>query len=71
MASVIIGIFLVIVSVVTWLGHVTPAHAIAILLGAIGVLLIIGGVVPVRYFRRELLLPRDERVASQPSMVWW
>ncbi len=68
MASVIIGIFLVIVSVVTWLGHVTTAHAIAILLGAIGVLLIIGGVVPVRYFRRELKELRPWRL-KRPSRL--
>jgi hypothetical protein len=50
--SVLIGIVLIIVAVIMWLGHITPEHAIAILTGAIGVLVLLGGVIPGGYFRR-------------------
>jgi len=50
MVSVIIGIVLVIVAVITWVGKLTPDHAIAILTGAIGVLVLLGGIIPRGYF---------------------
>jgi hypothetical protein len=40
MIAVLIGIVLVIVAVVLWLGGLTVAHAVAILIGALGVLLV-------------------------------
>ena len=43
MFSVLIGIALVIVAVVLWLGGVTVAHALAILIGLIGVLVLLWG----------------------------
>jgi hypothetical protein len=53
MLAVIIGIILIIVAVFMWVGHITPEHAIAILTGAIGVLILLGGVVPWENFRRR------------------
>jgi hypothetical protein len=49
--SVIAGITLVIVAVILWFGHVTLDHAVAILIGVVGVLVILGGIVPGRYLR--------------------
>jgi hypothetical protein len=43
MFSVLIGIALVIVAVVLWLGTVSVAHALAILIGLIGVLVLLYG----------------------------
>lgn len=51
MFSVIAGIVLVIVAVILWFGHVTLDHAVAILIGVVGVLVILGGIVPGRYLR--------------------
>jgi hypothetical protein len=51
--SVIAGIVLVIVAVILWLGHITTDHALAILIGVIGVLIILSGFVPGHYFRRD------------------
>lgn len=53
MVSVIAGIVLVIVAVILWLGNITVPHALAILIGVIGVLCILGGFVPGHYFRRD------------------
>ncbi len=53
MISVIIGIILVIVAVITWVGKLSPDHATAILIGAIGVLVLLGGIIPGGYFRRS------------------
>jgi hypothetical protein len=53
MASVIAGIVLVIVAVVLWVGHLSVDHALAILIGIVGVLILLFGVVPVTYFRRQ------------------
>lgn len=52
MASVIAGIVLVIAAVILWLGHLTVDHALAILIGVIGVLILLFGVVPVTWVRR-------------------
>jgi hypothetical protein len=52
MVSIIIGIILIIVAVFMWVGHITPEHAIALLTGAVGVLVLIGGLVPGGYLRR-------------------
>jgi hypothetical protein len=43
MFSVLIGIALVIVAVVLWVGGMTVAHALAILIGLIGVLVLLYG----------------------------
>jgi Flp pilus assembly protein TadB len=43
MFSVLIGIALVIVAVVLWLGHVSVGHALAILIGLAGVLVLLYG----------------------------
>lgn len=43
MFSVLIGIALVIVAVVLWLGTISVAHALAILTGLIGVLVLLYG----------------------------
>lgn len=43
MLSVLIGVAVVIVAVVTWLGHVTVIHALAILMLIAGVSIILGG----------------------------
>lgn len=53
MIAAIIGIILIVVAVITWVGHVTLAHAVALLIGAIGALILLGGVVPWDYFRRQ------------------
>jgi hypothetical protein len=52
MVSVIIGIVLVVVAVVLWLGHISAGHALAILIGAAGVLMLLWGFVPGTYMRR-------------------
>ena len=43
MFSVLIGIALVIVAVVLWLGNISVTHALAILIGLIGVLVLLWG----------------------------
>jgi hypothetical protein len=53
MVSVVVGIVLVIVAVVLWLGHISLEHALALLIGAAGVLVLLGGFLPGRYLRRE------------------
>ena len=52
MVSVIVGIILVVVAVVLWLGHISTEHALAILIGALGVLILLWGFVPGTYMRR-------------------
>jgi hypothetical protein len=53
MLAAIIGIILIIVAVFMWVGHISVEHAIALLTGAIGILILLGGVVPWDYFRRR------------------
>lgn len=43
MVSVLIGVALVIVAVVLWLAGVTVAHALAILIGIVGLLVLLYG----------------------------
>jgi hypothetical protein len=43
MLSVLIGIALVIVAVVLWVGNITVPHALAILIGLVGVLVLLYG----------------------------
>lgn len=43
MFSVLIGIALVIVAVVLWLGNISVAHALAILTGLLGALVLLYG----------------------------
>ena len=40
MIALLIGIILIIAAVAEWLGHLTTSHAVAILLGALGILLV-------------------------------
>jgi hypothetical protein len=49
MVGFIAGIVLIIVAVFMWVGHISPEHAIALLTGAIGVLVLSG-----RYLWRDL-----------------
>ena len=51
--QVIAGIILIIAGVVTWLGDLSLPHAMAVLLGVIGILLALSYVVPVTYMRRR------------------
>lgn len=53
MLAVLLGIVLVIVAVVTWLGHLGAAHAVALGLGVLGVLLIVYGTAPAHWVRRS------------------
>ncbi len=51
MLSILIGIALVIVAVVEWLGHVTDIHGIAILTGVVGIAIALYGAVPAKWTR--------------------
>lgn len=52
MFSVLIGIVMVITAVLLWLGSLTVAHALAILIGLVGVLVLLYGLGDrVRYTR--------------------
>lgn len=52
MFSVLIGIVLVIAAVLLWLGNISVAHALAILIGLVGVLVLLYGLGDrVRYTR--------------------
>lgn len=54
MLAVLIGIALIITAVVLWVGAVTTGHAVAILIGAIGVLLVAyWALPPAAYARRS------------------
>ena len=53
MFAALIGIALVIVGVVLWLGDLSTGHAVAILIGALGVLLILWWVAPGRAWARR------------------
>jgi hypothetical protein len=46
MFSVLAGIVLVILACVLWFGHVSVEHALAITIGLVGVIIILGGIVP-------------------------
>jgi hypothetical protein len=50
--AAIAGIALIITAVVLWLGNLTVAHALAILIGLTGVLLVLYWGVPGAYGRR-------------------
>jgi hypothetical protein len=50
--SAIAGIVLVIVAVMLWVAKISPEHALAIFIGIIGVVILLAGVVPVRFIRR-------------------
>jgi drug/metabolite transporter (DMT)-like permease len=52
MIAALTGIIMVIVAVVLWLGNISTGHALAILIGILGVLIILGGLLPGRYLRR-------------------
>jgi hypothetical protein len=52
MFAVLAGIALVITAVILWLGNVTVAHALAILIGVIGILLIGWWAAPGAWSRR-------------------
>jgi hypothetical protein len=44
MLSVLIGIIVIIIAVVEWLGHITVIHALAILTGLVGIMILLGGI---------------------------
>ena len=44
MLSVLIGVVVIVISVVEWLGHVTVIHALAILTGLVGIMILLGGI---------------------------
>jgi hypothetical protein len=46
MVSILAGIVLVIIACVLWFGHIPVTHALALLIGIIGVLVALYGVVP-------------------------
>lgn len=43
MVSVLIGIVMVIVAVLLWLGNISVGHALALLIGLVGVLVLLWG----------------------------
>jgi hypothetical protein len=51
--AVLIGIILIIVAVVEWLGHLSTSHAVAILIGLLGVLLVLWWAAPAPAFARR------------------
>ena len=53
MLAVLIGIALIIVAVVEWLGHLSTSHAVAILIGLLGVLLVLWWAAPGPAFARR------------------
>jgi hypothetical protein len=53
MIAVLIGIALIITAVVLWLGGVTVLHAVAILIGLTGVLLVLWWAAPGKAFARR------------------
>lgn len=52
MVAVLIGIVLVIIAVLLWLGTITVAHALAIFIGLIGVTLVLYWALPGGWGRR-------------------
>jgi hypothetical protein len=53
MIAVLIGLALVVVAVVLWVGALTVAHAVAILIGALGVLLVLYWALPAGAYARR------------------
>ena len=53
MIAALIGIALVIVAVALWLGGISIAHAVAILIGALGVLLLLYWALPATAYARR------------------
>ncbi len=53
MIAALIGLALVVVAVVLWVGGLTVAHAVAILIGAIGVLLVLYWAAPTAVWVRR------------------
>jgi hypothetical protein len=53
MLAVLIGIALIITAVVLWAGGITTGHAVAILTGAIGVLLVAYWALPASAYARR------------------
>jgi len=43
MLSVLVGIIVIVVAVFEWSGHITVSHALAIIIGILGVFIILGG----------------------------
>jgi hypothetical protein len=41
--AVILGIVVIIIAVVEWFGHITVPHALAILTGLVGIMILLGG----------------------------
>ena len=53
MIAVLIGIALIITAVILWLGGLTLAHAVAILIGLVGVLLLLYWALPATAYARR------------------
>ena len=53
MLAALIGIALVIVAVALWLGGISIAHAVAILIGALGVQLVLYWALPASVYARR------------------
>lgn len=53
MLAVIVGIVLVIVGVALWLGGLTLAHAVAVFIGLVGVLLVCYYLLPANAYARR------------------
>lgn len=53
MAAIIAGIILVITAVVLWFGHLSVTHALALLIGITGALILLAGFLPLGYLRRQ------------------
>lgn len=52
MISVLIGIVVIIIAVLEWVGHIPVNHALALIIGIIGVSIILGGLAGDRYHTR-------------------
>jgi hypothetical protein len=52
MLAVLIGIVVIVIAVVTWLGHLTVNHALAVIIFIAGVSIILGALQGDRYHTR-------------------
>ena len=53
MIAVLIGIIMIIVAVILWLGDLTTAHAVAIEIGLLGILLLLYWALPATAYARR------------------
>jgi hypothetical protein len=54
MVSIIVGLVLFAAAIFEWVGHVSVIHAIALLTGLLGIVLVLYGVVAPAHWRRQL-----------------